>query len=75
MAEQAVIEIKGLQKKYDDTVVLKDITEDVKQGEVICVIGPSGACISTFLPFLNLLHNLPTGLMSYDGSFLTNLNE
>ncbi|KRM62392.1 phosphonate-transporting ATPase [Paucilactobacillus vaccinostercus DSM 20634] len=75
MAEQAVIEIKGLQKKYDDTVVLKDITEDVKQGEVICVIGPSGAGKSTFLRCLNLLEKPTKGQVLFEGTDLTTLNE
>lgn len=75
MAEQAVIEIKGLQKKYGDTVVLKDITEDVKQGEVICVIGPSGAGKSTFLRCLNLLEKPTKGQVLFEGTDLTTLNE
>lgn len=75
MAEQAVIEIKGLQKKYDDTVVLKDVTEDVKQGEVICVIGPSGAGKSTFLRCLNLLEKPTKGQVLFEGTDLTTLNE
>ena len=75
MAEQAVIEIKGLQKKYDDTVVLKDITENVKQGEVICVIGPSGAGKSTFLRCLNLLEQPTNGQVLFEGTDLTTLNE
>lgn len=75
MADQAVIEIKNLQKKYDDTVVLKDITEDVKSGQVICVIGPSGAGKSTFLRCLNLLEQPTSGEVLFEGTELTTLDE
>ena len=36
-----MIEIKNLMKKYGKNIVLKDITENVNKGQVICVIGPS----------------------------------
>lgn len=38
-----MIEIKNLQKKFKNNIVLKDISEHVDKGQVICVIGPSGA--------------------------------
>ena len=38
-----MIEIQNLQKKFKNNIVLKDITEHVDKGQVICVIGPSGA--------------------------------
>ena len=50
-----MIEIKNLMKKYGKNIVLKDITENVNKGQVICVIGPSGSGKSTFLRCLNVL--------------------
>ena len=35
-----MIEIKNLQKKFKNNIVLKDISEHVDKGQVICVIGP-----------------------------------
>ncbi|KRM12499.1 amino acid ABC transporter ATP-binding protein [Paucilactobacillus suebicus] len=75
MSDSAVIEIKKLQKKYDDTIVLKDITEEVKSGEVICVVGPSGAGKSTFLRCLNLLEQPTSGKVLFEGTDLTTLDE
>ena len=56
-----IIEVKNLQKKFKDNVVLKDITEHVDKGQVICVIGPSGAGKSTFLRCLNALEQPSSG--------------
>lgn len=55
-----MIQVRNLSKHYGESVVLKDITADIRQGEVITVIGPSGAGKSTFLRCLNLLET-PTG--------------
>ena len=56
-----VIRISHLRKVYEDGVcVLKDINAEIRKGEVISIIGPSGTGKSTFLRCLNLLEQ-PTG--------------
>lgn len=54
-----MIEVKGLYKNFGDIEVLRGIDEEIKQGEIVVVIGPSGSGKSTFLRCLNLLE-LPT---------------
>jgi polar amino acid transport system ATP-binding protein len=54
-----VIKVSNLKKKFGKLEVLKGININVKQGEVVVVIGPSGSGKSTFLRCLNLLE-LPT---------------
>ncbi|MGN1279652.1 MAG: amino acid ABC transporter ATP-binding protein, partial [Limosilactobacillus sp.] len=66
---------KNLQKKFKDTVVLKDITEHVDKGQVICVIGPSGAGKSTFLRCLNALEQPSSGQVLFEGQELVGLND
>ena len=41
----AIIEVKHLHKVFGDLEVLKDISFNVEEGEVICLIGPSGSGI------------------------------
>lgn len=55
-----IIEINHLQKSYGKNVVLKDISLQVKPGEVVTIIGASGSGKSTFLRCINLLEQ-PTG--------------
>ena len=50
-----MIEIRNLSKNYGDLRVLDDITVDIKQGEIIAIIGPSGGGKSTFLRCINRL--------------------
>ena len=55
-----LIEVKNLQKKFDDVQVLDGISTEICQGEVVAVIGPSGSGKSTFLRSLNLME-VPSG--------------
>lgn len=70
-----MIEIKKLMKKYGKNIVLKDITENVNKGQVICVIGPSGSGKSTFLRCLNVLEKPNSGKILFEGKDLTNISE
>jgi len=55
-----MIRVEHLGKKFGEITVLKDINVEIKKGEVISIIGPSGTGKSTFLRCLNLLEH-PTG--------------
>ncbi|WP_184663087.1 amino acid ABC transporter ATP-binding protein [Texcoconibacillus texcoconensis] len=56
-----MIQVKDLYKSFGDLQVLKDINVEVKEQEVVCVIGPSGSGKSTFLRCLNLLEEVTSG--------------
>jgi len=62
-----MIRVEHLSKKYGDLTVLKDITIEIKKGEVISIIGPSGTGKSTFLRCLNLLDQPSGGSIHIDG--------
>jgi len=55
-----LIKVEHLSKSFGGTEVLKDINAEIKRGEVISIIGPSGTGKSTFLRCLNLLER-PSG--------------
>ena len=56
-----MIKVKELHKTYGKLEVLKGITTEIKEGEVIAVIGPSGSGKSTFLRCLNLMEKPTSG--------------
>lgn len=56
-----MIKIQGLHKSFGKLEVLKGIDYEVKEKEIICVIGPSGSGKSTFLRCINLLEDITAG--------------
>ena len=62
-----LIEIRNLRKEYPAAVPLKNVSTDIRGGDVIAVIGPSGAGKSTFLRCINLLEKPTGGSIRIDG--------
>ena len=61
------IHVEHLVKNYDKLEVLKDISTDIYDGEVVVVIGPSGSGKSTFLRCLNGLEKFQSGHIMING--------
>ena len=61
------IHVEGLHKNFKTLVVLKGISTDIREGEVVVVIGPSGSGKSTFLRCLNGLEHITSGKVIIDG--------
>ncbi len=61
----AVVTLKNARKSFGENVVLKDISLQVNQGDVLAIIGPSGGGKSTLLRCLTLLETLDAGNLSY----------
>ncbi len=62
-----MIQLNNIEKKFGDKVVLKDISLNVEDGEVVSIIGPSGSGKSTLLRCINLLEQPTSGSVWIDG--------
>lgn len=66
-----MIKVENLTKSFGELEVLKGINQEIKDGEVVVVIGPSGSGKSTFLRCLNLLETPTSGKIYVDDEEIT----
>ncbi len=62
-----MIDVKNLTKSFGKNLVLDDISEHIKPGEKVVIIGPSGSGKSTFLRCLNLMEYPTSGTITFNG--------
>lgn len=70
-----MIKVKNLKKKFGEIEVLKDISLEVKKGEIYGIIGHSGAGKSTLLRCLNGLESYDTGSILIKDKEIKDLNK
>ena len=66
-----MIRIEHLRKQYETSCPLKDVNVTINEGDVICIIGPSGTGKSTFLRMINLLDKPTSGKIFLDDVEIT----
>ena len=69
-----MINITNLYKNFGNLEVLKNISTEIKKGEIISIIGPSGSGKSTFLRCINKLEEPSSGHIYIDGMDLMDKN-
>lgn len=69
-----IIEVKHITKSFGKNRVLNNISTDVNEGDVLCIVGPSGGGKSTFLRTLNLLEDIQSGEIFIDGEKINSKN-
>ena len=67
MAEEVVVRMQRICKKFNELEVLKGIDLEVRKGEVLAIIGPSGSGKSTLLRCLNHLESIDQGYIEVEG--------
>ena len=74
-----MLKIHQLSKFFNGKQILKSIDLEIKEGEIVTIIGPSGSGKSTLLRCMNLLEVPEEGQVIFEGTDLlnpkTNLNE
>ena len=63
--DNVLVKLEHGKKSFGDVAVLKDISLEVRKGEVVAIIGPSGGGKSTLMRCMTLLETLDAGSLSY----------
>ena len=61
------VSVKNMTKKFGDLLVLDDVSFDVRKGEFLCVVGPTGCGKTTFLNCITKLYEPTAGEILIDG--------
>lgn len=61
------VKVRNLTKKFGDLLVLNDVSFDVKKGQFLCVVGPTGCGKTTFLNCITKLYEPTAGEILVDG--------
>ena len=69
-----MIKLEHIYKSFHHTTILNDITLEIKDGEIISIIGPSGSGKSTILRIINHLIRPDTGKVYYNNQCITDKN-
>ncbi len=72
--DNVLLRVEHLSKSFGSNLVLDDISEQIRTGEKVCIIGPSGSGKSTFLRCMNLLERPTKGDVFFDGQKITDLS-
>ena len=67
MEEKNKVEVSHLTKKFGDLLVLDDLSFDVKKGEFLTIVGPTGCGKTTFLNSLTKLYDITAGEILVNG--------
>ena len=61
------VQVRNLTKYFGQLHVLDNISFDIKKGEFVCVVGPTGCGKTTFLNLLTKIHEPTSGELRIDG--------
>ena len=75
MMTETLLQIKDLRKSFGSLEVLRGLSTDIRVGEVVVMIGPSGGGKSTFLRCMNLLEQPTAGSIVFDGVDVVQADE
>ena len=73
--KEVLIRVEDLHKSFGKLHVLRGIDQEIRRGEVVSIIGPSGGGKSTFLRCLNLLERPEKGKVFFEGEDITGIRK
>lgn len=75
MEKKTKVTVRNLTKKFGDLLVLDNVSFDVEEGELLCVVGPTGCGKTTFLNSLVNIYDITAGEILLDGKKVNNREQ
>lgn len=69
-----MISVKNIYKSYEGLEVLKGVSLEIKEGEIVSIVGTSGAGKSTLLQIMGTLAKADSGILKINNKIIDNLN-
>ena len=70
MSDKILLEARGVEKSFGHIKVIRGLDLKVREGETVCIIGPSGGGKSTFLRCVNFLEKIDRGALLFKGQLV-----
>lgn len=67
------IEIQNVKKQYDDNVVIRNLSAQIKSGELFTLLGPSGCGKTTLLRMIAGFNSIEAGTIAFDGRVINDI--
>lgn len=75
MEDNNIVSVRSITKQFGELMVLKGIDLDIREGEIVSIVGPSGAGKTTLLQIMGLLDVPTSGSVVVGGRDVTNLKQ
>lgn len=69
-----LLEIKNITKSYQDSLVIKNITMNIEEGEIVSILGPSGVGKTTLFNIISAIETADDGTVCFEGENVTGEN-
>ena len=74
MKEKCIYAIDHVSKRFPGVVALDDVSMEVREGEILAVVGENGAGKSTLMNILSGVYEATEGTLAFDGRILQGFN-
>ena len=69
-----MVKLEHISIAYQNNLILEDVNLEIKQGEIVCIIGPSGSGKSSLIRVINHLIEPTKGKVFFEGEEITDKN-
>lgn len=69
-----MVKLEQISIAYQNNLILEDVNLEIKQGEIVCIIGPSGSGKSSLIRVINHLIEPTKGKVFFEGEEITDKN-